>query len=196
MLSGNVVDFGQVASSASVDWTLIVLSLAVVVSLIFGICNIVLTKNIEAGKYRYEVLKEICDWLESVMRCGGEVNLKFMKTPEITPSRQKEIAEEAIAQYYLISSKINFISKIASLAGIPPSSFEQIENGIIGVMKVLDTQLANKKVDIVLLYKEYLKPLNENCSDLMGVIALTLGKEVKLRPSKTLTQTEELDNAS
>jgi len=195
MVSDNVVDVGQVVSSSFVDWTLIVLSVAVTVSLIFGISNIVLTKNIEAKKYKYEVLKEICDWLESVIRCGGEVNLKFMKTPIITPNAEKEIAEEAIAQYFLISSRINFISNIASLAGISSSSFKQIEDGIIGVMEALDTQLANKKIDIVLLYKEHVKPLNESCSDLMGEIALALGKEVKLRPNKTLIKLEKSNNS-
>ncbi len=123
MVSDNLVDAAQPANSSSLDWTLIVLSLAVAVSLIIGIWNIVLTKNAESRRYKYEVLNEICDWLESVIRCGGEVNLKFMKTPVITPSRQKEIAEEAIAQYFLISSRTEFMSKTVSLVGISSSSF-------------------------------------------------------------------------
>jgi len=183
VVSDNVVGIGQVASSSSVDWPFIVLSIGVAVSLILGISNIVLTNRIEARKYKYEVLKEICDWLESVIRCGGEVNLKFFKTPLITPSNQKEIAEEAIAQYFLTLSRETFISKLASLAGISPSSFKQIENSILGVMKALETQLANNNVDIASLYQKHMKPLNDGCADLMGEIALTLGKEVKLKPN-------------
>lgn len=181
MVSGNATGVGQAA--ASVDWTLFVLPVSVAVSLILGVSSICLTKNIETRKYRYEVLNEICNWLESVIRCGGEVNLKFMKTSVITPARQKEIAEEAIAQYFLVLSKQPFISELASLAGISPSDFKQTEDGILGVMEALRTQLANKNVDILLLYKEKIKPLDESCSGLMRKIALRLGKEVKLRPN-------------
>ena len=150
-----------------------------------------MTKNIEARKYKYEVLKEISDWLESVIRCGGEVNLKFMKLVLVTPEYEKGIAEEAMAQYYLSVSRINFTSNIALLVGIPRSSFKTIEDGIVDVMKAIDTQLENKKYNIPSLYKDHIKPLNENCSDLMGEIALALGKEVKLKPRKTLISSEE-----
>jgi hypothetical protein len=191
MVSDNVVNAGQVASGFTLDNTLIVLIIAVVVSLVIGIGNIVLTKNIEARKYKYEVLKDICDWLELVIRCGGEVNLKFMKTPVITPRKEKKIAEEAIAKYLLVSSRINFISKIASLAGIPRSSLKDIENGIIDVMETIDGQLDSKKFNIPSLYTDHMMPLNNKCSDLMGQIALALGKEVKLRSSEILTLNEE-----
>ena len=142
------------------------------------------TRSIQKVETRERRLKEICDWLESVIRCGGEVNLKFMKTPKITPIAEKEIAEEAIAQYFLVSSKINFISKISFVAGIPLSSFKNIEDGIIDVMKAIDRQLSNKKFDIASLYTNHVMPLNNKCSDLMGEIALLLGEEVKLEQGK------------
>lgn len=182
MVSDSVVDVGQVVNSSFLDWTLIVLALAVVVSLIFGIWNIVLTKNIEAKRYKYEVLKEICDWLEMVMRCGGDVNVKFMKLPQVTPAEEKGIAEEAMAQYYITVSRVNFVSKMSSLVGIQESSFKIIEDGIFGVMKAIDDQLESKNFDIPSLFANYIKPFNETCSDLMGQIALTIGKEVKLKP--------------
>ena len=143
------------------------------------------TRSIQKVETRERRLKEICDWLESVIRCGGEVNLKFMKTPKITPIAEREIAEEAIAQYFLVSSKINFISKSSFVAGIPLlSSFKNIEDGIIDVMKAIDRQLSNKKFDIASLYTNHVMPLNNKCSDLMGEIALLLGEEVKLEQGK------------
>jgi len=142
------------------------------------------TRSIQKVETKERRLKEICDWLESVIRCGGEINLKFMRTPKITPIAEREIAEEAIAQYFLVSSKINFTSKISFAAGIPLSSFKNIEDGIIDVMKAIDRQLSNKKFDIASLYTNHVMPLNNKCSDLMGEIALLLGEKVKLEQGK------------
>jgi hypothetical protein len=63
--------------------------------------------------------------------------------------------------------------------------FQVIEDGIIDVMNTIDKQLENKTFDIPSLFTSHIKPLNESCSELMGQIAHTLGKEVKLEPSKT-----------
>ncbi len=182
MVFDNLVDAGQVANSSSLDWTLIILSLAVAVSLVIGIWNIVLTKNAESRRYKYEVLNEICNWLEKVMICGGEVNVRFMKLPKVTPAKQKEIVEEAIARYYIISSRVDFVSKISVFAGIQESSFKIINDGIIDVMEAIDEQLGSGKFNVLSLFTDHIKPLDESCSDLMGQIALALGKEVKLKP--------------
>ena len=181
MLSDMLLDAGQAASSSSLDWTLIVLALAVAVSIIIGIMNIVLIKNAASRRYKCEVLSEICDWLEKVMICGGQVNVRFMRLPKVTPAKEQGIAEEALARYYIATSRVNFVSKMSALAGIQESSFKMIEDGIIDVMKAMNEQLKSKNFDIPSLFKGHIEPLNKSCSDLMGQIALALGKEGKLK---------------
>ena len=168
------------------DWTLIVLSVAVAVSLVGIIWNIILTKNIEKRKYKYEILRGVGDWLESVMRCGGSLNLKFMMLEKVTPSEEKALVEEAVAQYYIISARVNYESKISELAGVKRDEFEVIENGIVELMEALNVQGDNKKYDYPAIYRDYIKPLNEKCSDLMGEIALVLGKEVKVKKDNNI----------
>lgn len=181
MVSDTVVDAGQAASSPSVDWTLIVLSLAVAVALLIGISNIVLTKKIEARKYKYELFKEMVDWLESVIKCGGEICLRFMQTKKITPSEEKSITEEAIAKYLLVSARIDFILEIADSAGFPSELFGEINDGITDVMTAINKQLDTKNINVSVLYNEKIMPLNNKCSELMGIIAKTLSREVKLK---------------
>ena len=49
-------------------------------------------------------------------------------------------------------------------------------------MEAIDEQLGSEKFNVLSLFTDHIGPLDESCSDLMGQIALALGKEVKLKP--------------
>ena len=194
MTTDIVIDAIQAASTSTFDATLIVLIAAVAVSLLIGIGSIVLTKNIESRKYKYELFKEMVDWLESVIKCGGEICLRFMQTKKITPSEEKSITEEAIAKYLLVTSKTDFILEIADSAGFPSELFGEINDGITDVMTAINKQLDTNTVNVFVLYNEKIMPLNNKCSGLMGIIAKTLSREVKLKRSELKLLNGESNN--
>ena len=180
MLSDNITDVVQ-ADTSTIDATLIILIGAVAVSLFIGVWNIVQTKRIESRKYKYELFKEMVDWLVSVIECGGEIGLRFMQTKLITPEEEKRIAEEAIAKYLLVSSRVDFILGLAESAGFPLEVFERINEGIVDVMSEINEQLESKEANIPLLNESKIQPLNNECAELTGKIASMISVEFKLK---------------
>jgi len=165
------------------DWinlgSAVLLLVGIGVSLFLGLRSLAQTRKIQNKQFRNTLLKDIIDWAEAVIACGGEISLEYLTTPKMGQDAQNTLAYKAIAKYMLVSKKIPYVGEIAPTVNIPFATLNNVLTGITDLMQAIENQQIAKNVDIVTLYKEQIDPLNNKCADLISEVSKVLAKDIE-----------------
>ncbi len=167
------------------DWinlgTVVLLLAGIGTSLFIGLRSLGQTKGIQEKQLKNTLLKDIVDWAESVIDCGGEITLEYLTTPKMGQDALHQLAYRVLGKYFLIRKRIPYIEKIAPQVNISPTVLSNVTNGIVGLMNAMQEQQKAHNVDMAKLYKEQMEPLNNSCADLITETADILGKDIEIK---------------
>lgn len=148
------------------------------VSLFLGLRSLAQTRNIQNRQFRNALLKDIIDFAEDVINCGGEISLEYLTTPGMGQGDLNTLAYKALAKYMLVSKKMPYVVEIAPKVKITSASISSVTVGIVNLMEAIENQQEVKNIDIAKLYKEQIDPLNNKCADLITEVSNILGKDI------------------
>ena len=163
------------------DWinlgSAVLLLVGIGISLFIGLRSLGQTRRIQGNQFKNTLLKDIIDWTESIIDCGGEISLEYLTTPKMKQDDLQQLAYKILGKYNLVRKRMPYIEKIAPKVNITPTILSNVMFGIVDLMETMEAQQDANNIDIAKLHKEQIEPLNNNCAALIEEAADVLWKD-------------------